>query len=645
MKRVLIISREQSDLADLLCWVNPKSQIINPDDLLSVELDSFDSFALLGGTNEDPMLLHPYIRQYFEEHASDVKKVFSEYCGSIGLYYFEKPQSNRYERLVITDDNISHDLSCGQILQKQLALNCPVYFQVEPLRHLLRCIPHIREYDQVQLPDAAKNEGSSALWIDSNGKKMYCTFQLCNFQKARFSPRARWRSLITFIVNWLCGTNEMSLPFQDVYSLGEMDERNNSILVRACSAADRGMIWYRDAGILLDDGEKGVIEGVFSEIDGQGYQLLNKNLRADCWGESALPFYLRYLMHGNANDLRVSDNLINATFRGFYTSSGKFKGMMRWTWEGWTVCYQDDVARAILPVFWRQMYSGSSPHFKEALDALDFLVMTTGSDGLRRMRTDTLFLGGNKLNDLQSEPGECTSPNHMAYYAAALLLAGQLTNNNSYIEIATKAISKVMSIYPKMERIQSETQDLCRLILPLAYLFGVTGERKHKEWLYKVTEDLATMKHISGAYLEWDSGYSADLHDAAQGNEAAVFARNGDPLVDYLYSINWLPLAWINAYLITDDSLFMKKWEEIANFFAITQISAPDLRINGAWTRVVDVDRMEVMGIPDDVGWGPWCIESGWTMSQITSGLYLGNLIERINSSTKKIFPARRASR
>jgi hypothetical protein len=31
-----------------------------------------------------------------------------------------------------------------------------------------------------------------------------------------------------------------------------------------------------------------------------------------------------------------------------------------------------------------------------------------------------------------------------------------------------------------------------------------------------------------------------------------------------------------------------------------------------------------VFGSPADIGWGPWSIESGWTVAEIASGLLMG---------------------
>jgi hypothetical protein len=54
-----------------------------------------------------------------------------------------------------------------------------------------------------------------------------------------------------------------------------------------------------------------------------------------------------------------------------------------------------------------------------------------------------------------------------------------------------------------------------------------------------------------------------------------------------------------------------------------------DPLIDGVWARAYDADKREVLGSPADVGRGPWSIESGWTVTEIASGLLMGLPEER----------------
>ena len=192
-----------------------------------------------------------------------------------------------------------------------------------------------------------------------------------------------------------------------------------------------------------------------------------------------------------------------------------------------------------------------------------------------------------------------------------------------------------MQVYPFTAREHSETQELCRLILPLALLYYVTGQEMHRQWLYRVTKDLQRMRCDCGAYREWDTGYTAVCADVKDG-ESAVFANNGDPVCDMLYSVNWLPQAYIVAYYVTGDTWFKELWESIVRYFASVQIKSADPQIDGAWSRAIDIAGMEVYGVTNDVGWSPWSVESGWTMAEVTSGMLLGLMEDQIKPLFQK---------
>lgn len=187
-----------------------------------------------------------------------------------------------------------------------------------------------------------------------------------------------------------------------------------------------------------------------------------------------------------------------------------------------------------------------------------------------------------------------------------------------------------MSEYPDTRREQSETQEYCRLILPLSWLLWVTGDERHRQWLYRVVDDMQKFRHPSGAYLEWDDGYRAAMRHEIGKGESSLISRNGDPIVDLLYSNNWLPIGFMQAYFVTKDLKFKQLWEQHARFIVSSQLHSENPVIDGAWTRAFDVERNEVFGSPADSGWGPWSIESGWTVAEIAAGLLMGVQEQRL---------------
>ena len=62
---------------------------------------------------------------------------------------------------------------------------------------------------------------------------------------------------------------------------------------------------------------------------------------------------------------------------------------------------------------------------------------------------------------------------------------------------------------------------------------------------------------------------------------------------------------------------------------ADAQIVSDDKTIDGAWARSLDLKRMEIYGMHHDVGWGPCCIESGWTVGEILMGLGFGIALKK----------------
>src|SRR5699024_10874692 len=187
----------------------------------------------------------------------------------------------------------------------------------------------------------------------------------------------------------------------------------------------------------------------------------------------------------------ISSHLLDYVFDNYMNrEKGSLYGMMRWTNEAWGICYQDDVARAIMPQLLKNLYDGKKDRLDESTSILRFLVKTTGSDGTRVFRTDNIDLSDDKIIELNEKTGDLPSAHYNAFYYAALLLAYKLTRIPEFKNVATKGIETIMKVYPNTIREQSETQELCRLILPLSYLYWITKKKKHKEWLYKITNDL-----------------------------------------------------------------------------------------------------------------------------------------------------------
>ena len=163
--------------------------------------------------------------------------------------------------------------------------------------------------------------------------------------------------------------------------------------------------------------------------------------------------------------------------------------------------------------------------------------------------------------------------------------------------------------------------------LPLACLYEITGDKKHKEYLYTVADRIEQLKHKSGGYVEYDTGYRA-ARSRTSGTESSLLADNGDAICDLLYSTNWLPLGFAYAYKVTGDEIFKTRWQSLLKFLSSVQMVSENLSLDGCWCRGIDLEKLESYGMPHDVGWGCCAVESGWTVAEILMGIGFGMILE-----------------
>jgi len=674
LSKLAVITEGDSDLLDLMRFSGIPLAVIRPGDILGCGLENYEAVALLGGastvdmnamtkdaallgTSDMGLSLHHREATLIRKIIARGTKVFAEFCLNVDNIYFTDIRSTRYERPVfVSDIGAVPGLEIGDILDEQSNLRLNLWRANYPGRPLLQYVRNAEGYCKTEVTDALlEDETCSALWYEKPNF-LVCSFRLANFIKARFAPVEKWRALLRYIVQWLTGMEpdfgSLASRCREVYHFVPYDG-TASFREQVTACADRGANWFHRANMLIKRYGQyyGVKEGMGPAVYSDGTQQVMVSLRSDCTGETSLCFYTDYLRTGNALSKTVADGLLQL-YEDIRRSeeASPFCGM-----SGTLVVYQDDNARGVLmPILFRALYAGETDRLSLATDALDFLVRTTGTDGLRVVRTDMVSPNSDEVDcmglssrredgvdkwhwtffrstftELARKPAGVPSAHYNAYYLGAMLLAHKVTGSREYRRVGVKGLESIMALYPNTAREQSETEELCRLVFPLAMLYWVTQEQKHRDWLYRVAEDLQRLQHPSGGYLEWDTGFTA-VCSGVKDNECALLVNNGDPIVDMLYSLNWLPLGFIQAYFVTRDVYFKTLWEDIAKFFVSVQLHSRDQQLNGAWTRALDVDLMEVYGVPNDIGWAPWSIESGWTVGEIVAGLNMGLMADKL---------------
>ncbi len=609
--KIAIITSKESDLSRLL-QQHADCDVFTPDEACSI--GDYDAYALLDGAVDNACALPIDLRLHIEAERKAGKRVFAEFCTSIGLVEFGSTRGTVSDRLVYVGEEIA-DLKEGDLLDDR-ANTRMIYWQMEAhSRPILLCGGHIIEHDHTDtVPQVSKSDWVLWLYDDTT---LVSNIRLCNFHTARFAPAARWKAVAEYILSFLIG-KEITLSLPPVVTMDNPPEP-------AIDTFRRGMRWFDSMELFINDGASGVYEGLAHNISPDGCQSRAIEVRNDCSGEVGAACMFDWLLEKNEQSFTRFRNLQKFSFEKMTVHEGLHKGMMRWTPNNYGVCYGDDAARAILGTLLYMQFTDDRTYLDTICEILDFLVATTGTDGLRVRRTDMQVLSEERIAELKNNPSNFTSAHHNGHYLAALLMAYGICGKKEYLDTAMKGIDTLMAVFPDTIREHSETQEFCRLILPLACLYEVTGEEKHREYLYTVLDSLEKHRHPRGGYVEYDTGYKAERSRTAN-TESSLLANNGDPVADLLYSVNWLPLAFAYAYKVTKDERIKVLWQDIVKFMTNVQMRSDDPLLDGAWCRGIDLDRREDFGMPHDVGWGPCCVESGWTVAEILMGIGYGLL-------------------
>lgn len=608
--RIAVITTKKSDLSRL---IEQHAEVIylTPDQ--ASEVHDFDAYAVLGGVESEPLLLGIDTRLALERESRLGKRVFGEWCANaVGYSAGEGPRATVSERMIWVGKD-TPALRRGDLLDDHANFFVPFLYLPTDARPLLALAGHVLSHDHLDdCPDYATDR--YALWQEGENT-MLCSFCFCNYIRARMAPHDRWDAVASHIVSFLVGEQVSVKTEPSVRLQGRIRSPREVFL--------DGMRWFDGISLYLDEGKSGVLEGLAHNISPDGQQTIARNVRADCSGEVGGACFFDAYLHGSERSAARFRHLQEFCFKKMMEWEGDHRGMMRWSTIAFGVCYQDDVARTMLGTLLSMQLTDDHRYLDQICAALDYLLLTTGTDGLRKSRTDAVWTPPAKMAQMRAEPANFPCAHHNGYYMAALLMTYQLTGKQEYLDTALRGMQTLMSAYPETIREHSETQELCRLVLPLACLYEVTGEQKHKEQLYMVVDQLEQYRHKNGGYREHDTGYRA-ARSRTSGTESSLLADNGDGVTDLLYSANWLPLAFAYAWRVTGDERFARLWREIAAFLSEVQMVSDDARQSGCWCRGIDLDRREPYGMPHDVGWGPCAVESGWTVAEILMGLGLG---------------------
>jgi hypothetical protein len=550
--------------------------------------------------------------------ASKRLRLYLEYPARLAGLAFGEPQLVQWERLVVASDFFAPALPTHRILVQHGCWFLPTTAQNPDL-----VVARVAGYRKAVfgLPE----EAQPILFQLPEREVLVATTKLSQFVTGRYAPAADWRHLWECLLAWLMPASEkVSLQWTPAVSLQASPDAPLAETAEE-EAWQRSVHWFRNHA-LYSVGKKGVIEGFESAIDYQGRQNRRTWIRADCLAESALVFAWDWAKSHNPESRLVATQILDNVWSSpdFYQDDphSPAYGLVNWYARG-QVFYGDDNARVILPTLAASRLLATDQWDMRVMRCLLANLRTSGTLGFRRSRIDMPF-PAEGWRFFRNEETVYMAPHFEAYLWACFIWAYALTGYSGFLERTLQAIRTIMQAYPNWKWTNGLSQEMARMLLPLAFLVEVDDSHEHRGWLQHMVDELLALQQPCGAIVErlglpGLGRYSAPTSNAAYGTrEASVLQENGDPACDLLYTTNYALLGLHEAAAVTGDQRLAEAEDELAAFLCRIQVrSAAHPYLDGAWMRSFDFDIWEYWGSSADAGWGAWCVESGWTNSWI----------------------------
>ena len=460
---------------------------------------------------------------------------------------------------------------------------------------------------------------------------MIATTQLSRFITARYAPQYAWKIIWENILRWVSRSDDTLLPewtpvVDTQYHRNEPTPESIEI-----DAFHRSVKWFREQTVASIDHKKFALEGIEGIIDYRGRQFRRTWNRADCTGETAMVLACDWALSGNPDSKRLAGQMLDYVWSApdFYHNDPQSPayGFVNWA-EKLDVFYGDDNARVILPSILSAKLLNDERWDESILRCILANFRVTGKLGFRRDRLDYPkdFQDGRDWRYYRNEEHLHYSPHFQAYLWAIYLWLYAITAYEPLFHLAKNAIRMTMQIYPRLKWTNGLTQEMARLLLPVVWLVRIENTSEHRHWLDRVTSDLLKQMQPCGAIREMFGDPTEGAYPPPQSNEtygtteASLIQKNGDPACDLLYTTNFAFLGLHESAGAIQNVTVVEAENRLANFLSRIQTRCERFpQLNGCWMRSFDYDFWEYYGSSADLGWGAWCVESGWTNTWIAT--------------------------
>lgn len=595
-----------------------QAEMYTLDQLEAVDLKQWDGIMVIGSNHIDQeTVLSPSaldrLWKYVEQGGTLYAELISafDYISSRLLGWKQDfPKTNRTtEKLRISLS--AQDLKAGELLEWTGAKSIGFPISDEGILDF----GHFQDTHQNQEESAAVHPGLHIKALGA-GKVACATFSLFgNAKPETLRPYYRWTEVITAL------SSRMGIPFVQwpklIDTMGEWNTPEQAV--------QRNVRWFHQSGMLpAEDGSQGVYENIHS-FNAE----VTKDRRPDCHAQTSLMLYLYGRWSGNKEYLDASENLMTYLFDNHYQDLDETSpsyGFFKWFDDPGQYpdqIFTDDNSWVCFVLMYLYRQTKKDIYLKHALPLAEALLATQREDGLRSSmlrRSQLLEIGKDGAKQLDAS----LNPHFESITHAAFIQAYLVTGKQAYLEVAMKGSKQLLARMDELTFMYSRTSGLNRFLLPLGFLSQHDDSGEITAGIQKIVDYMLECQGKYGAIEEMDN---PDPERFGK-EDAGVYIHNGEGIADQLYTNNFLLMNMWELWKATGKESYQELYNDLSSYMCRIQISSTDPRYNGGWMRAFDLHHDEYFGNNGDTGWGPYCMESGWTNGIATAGLLL-NLLDK----------------
>lgn len=645
-------------------------------DLSTVDLSAYQVVIVLADgyrqASPAPTALGPEVADFVRAGG----RAYVEYATGPGLPAAGEPRPSGVERIFVTDKEVA-GFPALTLFDEHQSWLLPVESTATELLSYGRVAG---VYAAVFGPPDESLPALLDIPIGS-GSLLYATTALSNFQHGHYRLAARWRQLVRGLLAALHSIDDApgilvrtsprewapsgtpvrllvtsaqpvtadvpltevtpgewqsdALPLADGEHIFKVGNETARVLVssreeRYRRMLDRCVEWYDHAGMFFDqpDGSAGIAEGFMSEVQPDGNHPFRSHRRGDCYVENAYAFRLYAELSGDKRYQTIGDNLLRLV-RDRMQVLDRTAVYGAWeTREYWKTLvemdnlFSDDDGWISAFVLADGIQRADDSAISQGLRGVESLIRTADAEfGLQvnPWRTPSYLIGQGweKIPRLPLTEDLDVSAHWQSAPHVAYLFAYAATGDQRYLDFVTRGLDHMAAEFPRMRLETSRTTEYIRFLLPLLGAYHYTG--KYRDVIMKIADFLVERRDPdSGALAEWD-GRNPTSNFAYGLDEQSIVQENGDPITDQLYTLGFAAWTLPIAHQITGEAVFDELATGVLDYLSRIQID-DDSPLSGAWMRSFDFRNWEYFGSNADIGWGPYCVETGWANATILLG-------------------------